>query len=81
MNSRNQTALNPFAVSEKENFPDIDEVLGAIGSKDGSEPVSLEEGSSFHDLPMLFTQSQMQQMKAAEHNLKACNREWWASRV
>lgn len=85
--SRNQAAVNPFALSDKENFPSVEEVFAENGAKqrsnDGSEPVSLDGGRSFKNIPLskLFSQSQMQQMKAAERSLKACNHEWWKGRV
>lgn len=85
--SSNMAAVNPFTVSGKENFPSIDEVFSGNGanhaSNDGSEPVSLDGGRSFRHVPLskLFSQSQMQQMKAAERSLKACNHEWWKGRV
>lgn len=85
MNSANQAAFNPFACSDKENFPSIDEVLRSTGAtpdiQSSSNAGSLQ--GSFHDLPAAvpFSQSQRQQMKAAEQNLKVINRNWWRSRV
>lgn len=79
--SSNKASFNPFALSDKENFPSIDEVFTGAKSNAGSELVSLGGGASFHEnASQLFSQSQMQQMKAAERSLKACNHEFWVSR-
>jgi hypothetical protein len=87
MRSESQAALNPFVISDKENYPSIDEVFTAAveSSGDGSLPssVSIDHGSSTfqHDLPMLASKTQMQQMEAADRNFKARNREWWKAMV
>lgn len=80
---RNQAVFNPFAISDKENYPSVDEVFaGAVPSRDSSELCSLASGPSFPgNLPELFSQSQREQMKAAERSLKTCNREWWSAQV